>query len=232
MQMYQQKNSAIMELFISRRFFWHKLPFPFVATGMSSMSSSGSKHTRDETDAEDGIRGGGKMSKSEGSHDASSSGTNGRGKRSDEEGMDASTFLAALFPPVELRARPMTGGPVWRLAHLPEQLSQFLHPHDDAAKSRIDVCVSQLSQALGKSEMADVRFKVRGVWVASGHKGVLSGRSQVFARMFANETEERDTGVVNMNDVTAKGLGVFLQFVYLGKLLFFAAMQIMLQSSN
>jgi hypothetical protein len=64
---------------------------------------------------------------------------------------------------------------------------------DEAAMSGIDVCESQLSQALDKSELADVQFKVRGIWVASGYKSVLSGRSKVFARMFANETEERDT---------------------------------------
>ena len=74
-----------------------------------------------------------------------------------------------------------------------------------------------LAQALGKSELADVRFKVRGVWVASGHRSWLSGRSPVFARMFANETEEKATGIVNMDDVTAEGLGMFLQFMYLGE---------------
>jgi hypothetical protein len=74
-----------------------------------------------------------------------------------------------------------------------------------------------LAQALGKSELADVRFKVRGVWVASGHRSWLSGRSPVFACMFGNGTEEKATGIVNMDDVTAEGLGMFLQFMYLGE---------------
>ena len=74
-----------------------------------------------------------------------------------------------------------------------------------------------LAQALGKSELADVCFKVRGVWVASGHRSWLSGRSPVFARMFANETEERATGVVNLDDVSAEGLGKFLELLYMGE---------------
>jgi hypothetical protein len=35
--------------------------------------------------------------------------------------------------------------------------------------------------------------------------------------MFANETEERATGVVNLDDVSAEGLGMFLEFLYMGE---------------
>jgi hypothetical protein len=34
--------------------------------------------------------------------------------------------------------------------------------------------------------------------------------------MFANETEERRSGVIRLDDVTAEGLFAFLEFVYLG----------------
>jgi hypothetical protein len=35
--------------------------------------------------------------------------------------------------------------------------------------------------------------------------------------MFENETVERETGVINLDDVTAEGLVMFLQFMYLGE---------------
>lgn len=47
-----------------------------------------------------------------------------------------------------------------------------------------------------------MRFEVRGTCVASGHRSVLSSRSPVFARMFANDTLEKETGVVKIDDVT------------------------------
>jgi hypothetical protein len=78
------------------------------------------------------------------------------------------------------------------------------------------MCEELLQHALGKSELADVRFHVDGAWVASGHRSVLSARSAVFGRMFANETEERRSGVIRLDDVTAEGLLGFLEFVYLG----------------
>ncbi len=78
------------------------------------------------------------------------------------------------------------------------------------------MCEELLQQALGKSELGDVRFHVDGAWVASGHRSVLSARSGVLGRMFANDTEERRSGVIRMDDVTAEGLVAFLEFVYLG----------------
>jgi hypothetical protein len=86
----------------------------------------------------------------------------------------------------------------------------------DGAGARASTCEELLQQALGKSELGDVRFHVDGAWVASGHRSVLSARSGVLARMFANDTEERRSGVVKLDDVTAEGLVAFLEFVYLG----------------
>jgi hypothetical protein len=87
---------------------------------------------------------------------------------------------------------------------------------DSGACARESMCEELVQHALGKSELADVRFHVEGAWVASGHRSVLSARSAVFARMFANETEERRSGVIRLDDVTVEGLVVFLEFVYLG----------------
>ena len=87
---------------------------------------------------------------------------------------------------------------------------------DDGMRARTSVCEIQLRQALGKSELADVRIEVGGVWVASAHRGVLSARSPVFARMLANETEEKNSGIIKLDDVSVEGLRAFLEFVYLG----------------
>jgi hypothetical protein len=87
---------------------------------------------------------------------------------------------------------------------------------DEGMPARTSVCETQLRQALGKSELADVEFKIDGVCVASGHRSVLSARSAVFAGMFAHDTEERRSGVVKLNDVTSGGLAAFLEFMYLG----------------
>jgi hypothetical protein len=46
---------------------------------------------------------------------------------------------------------------------------------------------------------------------------VLSGRSAVFARMLANETEEKNKGIIKLDDMTVEGLLLFLEFIYLGK---------------
>ena len=43
----------------------------------------------------------------------------------------------------------------------------------------------------------------------------------MFARMFSNETAERQTGVVKLDDVTVDGLVQFLEFMYLGAMPFF-----------
>ncbi len=83
--------------------------------------------------------------------------------------------------------------------------------------ARTSVCEIQLQQALDKTQLADVKLMVDGMWVASGHRGVLSGRSAVFARMLANETEEKNKGIIKLDDVTAEGLLLFLEFIYLGK---------------
>ena len=87
---------------------------------------------------------------------------------------------------------------------------------DGGMLTRTSVCETQLRQALGKSELADVELHVHGVWVASGHRSVLSARSAVFASIFAHDTEERRSGVVKLNDVTSGGLAAFLEFMYLG----------------
>ena len=78
------------------------------------------------------------------------------------------------------------------------------------------ICDEQLAQALGKTGLTDVRFQVKGLWKVSGHRSVLSARSEVFASMFTNETTERETGTVDLNDVTVEGLRLFLEFVYIG----------------
>ena len=90
------------------------------------------------------------------------------------------------------------------------------HDEDKAARTSVAVCETQLKQALDKTELADVQFEVGGVWVASGHRSVLSARSPVFAGMLANDTEERRSGKIKLDDVTVEGLVVFLEFVYLG----------------
>jgi hypothetical protein len=104
---------------------------------------------------------------------------------------------------------PQPRNPTWRL--LSTQAAG-----DEGACARVSICEELLKHALGKSELADVRFHVEGAWVASGHRSVLSARSAVFASMFANETEERRSGVIRLDDVTAEGLFAFLEFVYLG----------------
>ena len=82
--------------------------------------------------------------------------------------------------------------------------------------TRTIVCEVQLQQALTKSELADVQLKIDDVWVASGHRSVLSARSQVFANMLAHDTKERRSGVIQLNGVTADSLIAFLEFLYLG----------------
>jgi hypothetical protein len=104
---------------------------------------------------------------------------------------------------------PQPASPAWRYPSAQKA-------GDDGAGARESMCEELLQQALGKSELGDVRFHVDGAWVASGHRSVLSARSGVLARMFANDTEERRSGVVRMDDVTAGGLVAFLEFVYLG----------------
>jgi hypothetical protein len=86
------------------------------------------------------------------------------------------------------------------------------------ASARRKVCQEQLRQALDKTAMADTKIEVRGKWVASAHKCVLSARSAVFAGMFENETAEKHDGVVKLNDVTTEGLLAFLELIYLGTL--------------
>jgi hypothetical protein len=88
---------------------------------------------------------------------------------------------------------------------------------DEGMSARTSVCEIQLQQALDKTQLADVKLMVDGMWVASGHRGVLSGRSAVLARMLANKTEEKNKGIIKLDDVTAEGLLLFLEFIYLGK---------------
>jgi hypothetical protein len=77
-------------------------------------------------------------------------------------------------------------------------------------------CADLLKQALGKCDLADVRFHIIGAWVASGHRAFLGARSPVFARMFQNNTEEKNTGIVKLDDVTMEGFVAFLELLYLG----------------
>jgi hypothetical protein len=103
--------------------------------------------------------------------------------------------------------------PHWKFAAA--QTSQDAREEDD--KARTEVCKAYLTQALEKSPFADVQFQVsEGVWAASGHRSALSSRSPVFAAMFGNDTKERETGSVDLRDVSAEGLAAFLEFVYLG----------------
>jgi hypothetical protein len=106
--------------------------------------------------------------------------------------------------------RPQPRSPTWMLP------TTHSAGDEEGACVRVGICEELLKHALGKSELADVRFHVEGTWVASGHRSVLSARSEVFASMFANETEERRSGVIKLDDVTAEGLFAFLEFVYLG----------------
>ena len=69
-------------------------------------------------------------------------------------------------------------GPTWRLPAAHELAG------DDGALDCRAICEVQLAQALGKSKLADVRFLIKGQWVASGHRSVLSARSEVFSGMF------------------------------------------------
>ena len=97
------------------------------------------------------------------------------------------------------------------------KLPVFKETTDQELAIRSHVCEAQLSQALQKSKLADVQFLLGDAWVASGHWSILCARSQEFARMVEDKTDEAKTGVVKMgNDVTAGGLVVFLEFVYLG----------------
>ena len=61
-----------------------------------------------------------------------------------------------------------------------------------------------------------MKFVVQGVEAIGGHRGVLSARSEVFARMFTLDTEEKETGKVKLDDVSVEGLSLFLEFLYLG----------------
>ena len=79
-----------------------------------------------------------------------------------------------------------------------------------------EICKEQLQQALDKSRLADVKFVLDGAWAVSGHRGVLSSRSAVFAKMFENETEEAETCIVKMDRVSTESLELFLEFLYLG----------------
>jgi hypothetical protein len=124
---------------------------------------------------------------------------------SQDDAADIMTLL--LRAGQDPRAQPQ--GPTWRLPNTQSAAGE-------GACTCVSICDELLKHALGKSELADVRFHVGGAWVASGHRSVLGARSAVFARMFANETEERTSGVVRLDDVTAEGLFTFLQFVYLG----------------
>ena len=87
---------------------------------------------------------------------------------------------------------------------------------DEGMAERTEVCETQLKQALDMTDLADVRFEVEGLWVASGHRSVLSSRSRVFASMFCHDTEERRNGVIKLEGVTARGLVLFLEYLYLG----------------
>ena len=83
--------------------------------------------------------------------------------------------------------------------------------------TRTIVCEVQLQQALTKSELADVQLKIDDVWVASGHRSVLSAESPVFAMMCAHRSREEESGKIELEEgVTADGVLAFLEFLYLG----------------
>ena len=104
----------------------------------------------------------------------------------------------------------------WKLPAMTDEEAQA----DEGMAARTSVCETQLKQALDKRDLADVRFEVEGEWVVSGHRSVLSSRSRVFASMLGNDTKERRSGVIKLDDVTSAGLVLFLEFVYLGRALF------------
>ena len=86
----------------------------------------------------------------------------------------------------------------------------------DGMRARTSVCEIQLMQALRKSDVADLRIEVGGSWVVSAHRSVLIARSPVFAGMLANETQEKSSGIIKLDDVSVEGLRAFIEFVYLG----------------
>jgi hypothetical protein len=89
---------------------------------------------------------------------------------------------------------------------------------EEGEPARNSMCAHLMKQAVGKCELADVRIHIGGVWVASGHRCVLCAKSPVFSRMFMNNTEEKNTGILRLDDVTVEGLQTFLELVYLGTL--------------
>ncbi len=104
--------------------------------------------------------------------------------------------------------------PKWSLPALDKTTA---HEHEGMATCT-RVCKIQLQQAVDKSKAADLKLMVGGEWVASAHWSVLIASSPVFAAMFMNQTMERETGEIKLDDVTAEGLLLFLEFLYLGML--------------
>ena len=63
---------------------------------------------------------------------------------------------------------------------------------------------------------ADVIFKVQNTNIAA-HKSILTARSPVFAAMFQPHTKEKESGKVDIADVTPAVFDKMLQFIYTGE---------------
>ena len=63
---------------------------------------------------------------------------------------------------------------------------------------------------------ADVIFKVQNTNIAA-HKSILTARSPVFAAMFQPHTKEKESGKVDVADVTPAVFDKMLQFIYTGE---------------
>jgi hypothetical protein len=102
-------------------------------------------------------------------------------------------------------------GPKWRLpgAKLPDE---------EKRGEQQSLCEALLVEAMDGSGHADLQFEIDDTVVASGHKCVLCSKSAVFAKMFSVEMREKQTNTIQMHDVSAGALRIFLQAVYLGKI--------------
>jgi len=78
------------------------------------------------------------------------------------------------------------------------------------------VCETQLQHALARSDDVDTRLLLGQEWAASAHKSVLCARSRVFTKMFEHETLEKHTKTLKLEEISAEGLRLLLEFLYLG----------------
>lgn len=66
---------------------------------------------------------------------------------------------------------------------------------------------------------SDVTLKIDQDTIMA-NKSILSARSPVFAAMFENEMEEKQTGVVNITDCDLEAFNAFLLYLYSGEVEF------------